>query len=347
MMTKTAPPYMEKNPGDLIKAEDWNELQCRIQEDIEAKSAAAVAALEEVGRAGDAEKLGGRTPDEWLEDAVARVLEKLHAERGYRMYFKRLKVGEETTIEHQMGDFPLVDVYQLDYFPVVFCEDKETFPVWTLFYLQHGDEKRVRYTTSGTERGTIDVQPPDQPSFRLSLGELLQRFDVDFTRCTSLSDVEHELWTAIFERPGNDDFLDDQYGHSPWFDKHCREEMSMAIAKRKGYLNNLWIQLRPRKTVSYPGIDSAIYLETDATTGNAPGREEFLGPLVSADELPPHPAATQIEVVQHDLTTVGLKLLREPFYPELLFQPPEELPGITPVDERLRQELNVMVLLKT
>lgn len=343
MTTKTAPPYLEKHPGDLITAEDWNELQDLIQQDIKAKAHEAVEELEQVERATDAEKLGGRAPEQWTQEVVAQVLERLHAERGYRMYFKRLEVGKPSEIEHKLGDFPLVDIYQLDYFPAVFCEDKETFPVWTTFYLQHEDEKKVRYTTSKPDTGIIEVLPSKRPHFRLPLMELLRRYKVDVTRCSSLSEVEHELWTAMFTDP-NDEFEDDQYGHSPWFDKHCREEMALSVAGRKKYLDDLWIQVRPRKTVNYPGIDSVIY------RGESIERTDYLGTLVAAeDPLPPHPAATQIEVVHYDFDTLTVKLLREPFYPLELFERTDESPpGLEPLDrDTFGRELNVMVLLKT
>ena len=54
--------------------------------------------------------------------------------------FKRLEVGEESVVEHNLLASPLVDVYQLDYFRVVASEDGYKYTTWVNFFLYHTSE---------------------------------------------------------------------------------------------------------------------------------------------------------------------------------------------------------------
>ena len=48
----TAPtPYIEHHPGDLITAEDWNEMQVDVRQDMAAQIAASIAGVKDVDHA--------------------------------------------------------------------------------------------------------------------------------------------------------------------------------------------------------------------------------------------------------------------------------------------------------
>ena len=139
---------------------------------------------------------------------------------------------------------------------------------------------------------------------------LLTRYKVEYTDSWSLGNLETEFWKAFFKTP-NDDFDDDQYCHSPWFDRCCREELTVANLKSRGNWDDIWFQMRPRKTINYTPP--------------------------SSDVPPPTAAPTQIQVAHFDFDTLGIELLSEPIYSQDL---PNEL------REKIRNELKVMLLLK-
>jgi hypothetical protein len=321
-------PYIERNPGDLISAGDWNQLQRLIQEDIDKKAKQAVEEIQEVPRAADADKLEGSSKSDIIDEIIKKAVQEIRAKSGYQQIFKVLRVGKEEIIKHDLHLCPLVDVYQLDYFPVICCEDKQTRPMWTTFYLFHSTEKKLRWVPE--ERNTskamvCEIQPEDQP-FRILFKDLLDLYKVEYTDDSSLGELENEFWKAFFKAP-NDCFDDDQYCHSPWFDRCCREEKSVRDLDRQGGWDDLWFQMRPRKTINYT-------------------------PLTSTPAPPEAP--TQIQVVQYDFDTIGLTLLAQPSLPEDWFTKPGETrdrrtdpPG--PIDEqfpKIREEIKLMVLLK-
>ncbi len=263
-MSDDCTPYIEQQPGNLITAEDWNQMQCLVQDDIKTTTQQAIDEISSVPEAGNAGKLDGKTVDELTQEIIDRAIAKIKASRGYRKLFLRLKVGEPKVIEHGFNVCPLVDAYQLDYFPVVCCEDKDVFPAWTTFYAFHcGQEKRLRYTTANKVKGSIEIQPRGGPVWGVPLKEMLHRFEVDYTEKSALSDVLNEFWKAL--DPDND-FDDNQICHSPWFEKCCREEMSVREARDKGHWDDLCVQWRPRKTINYPGISTAV-LDSETDSG--------------------------------------------------------------------------------
>ncbi|HWN40933.1 MAG TPA: hypothetical protein VNW71_01865 [Thermoanaerobaculia bacterium] len=321
-------PYVEASPGDLITSEKWNDMQRRIRKDIGDKTQEAVDKLTRIQTSGNSDKLEGKSLSELTDELVRRAVQAIRAESGYRQLFKVLRVGEDNIVKHDLHLCPLVDLYQLDYFQVVCCEDKDTYPTWTTFYLHHEGEDRVRYAR-GDQRGSLSIQPERGPEYKLSFRELLSRYKVDYDDDSSLSDVENDFWQALFSDP-NDRFSDDQYCHSPWFDKCCREEKTVGEARRNGDWDDLYIQVRPRKTVNFPSL-------ADNPNGGRPIMDVT-------------PAPTNVQVTHYDFDTLGLRLLLPPRQPAEWF-PDDNTPN-TPagnLEEQIagvRNELKLMVLLK-
>jgi len=317
-MALATTPYKEFFPGGPITAEDNIQVQKMIKEDIQAQINAAKEemkkAMEEidtVNKAHDAEKLGGKTVGELTDEILQKAMKLFPARTGYLKLFKRLKVGEEIVIKHELKACPLVDVYQLDYFQVVCAEDDNKYKAWVNFYLYHSSEKRIRL---GTE--SIEIEPTDAHPYKVAFKEMLERYKVSYTETTSLGDLEIEFWKAFFAAP-NDQFDDDQYCHSPWFERCCREERTVKSLRQKGDWDDIWFQARPRKTINY------IYSAAEGGTA-----------------VPPTPAPTQIQVVHFDFDTLGITLLRDPTYPSDLWAANGAL------RDDFRHELKVMVLLK-
>jgi hypothetical protein len=312
-------PYVAATPGALITAENINLMQSKIRDDIAKQTKDAVNGLKSVPHADNADTLEHTSKSDLIKEIVAKAVAEVRANSGYMQLFKVLKVGKENVIHHNLHLCPLVDLYQLDYFPVVCSEDNQTYGTWTTFYLHHSDEKRLRLEKTGA---FLEIQTPE--AFRARFSDLLQRYKVQYTDDSSLSDVENDFWEAFFQDP-NDPFDDNQYCHSPWFQKCCREEKSVRDAKRNGDWDDLWVQFRPRKTVNFP-----------VTVAPPPGQ-----PAVK----PVTPAPTQIQVVQYDQDKLGLTLLDYPLLPR---EPLLELPvgKITDFIPDFPIEIKLMVLLK-
>ena len=281
-----ADPYIPHNPGDLITAQDWNGVQEMIREDLEAQITEAVDGITNVAHSTDAEKVGGMTPDQLAQQVFEYVMRQLPKRTGYLSVFRKLVKDDESVIEHKLGACPLVDVYQLDYFPVAASEDGHTFRTLTTFYLHHANESRVKFRPDEPAKApleSIETDPPKGHPFHIPFTEMLQLYGVEMHEDAPLGDIESEFWQAFNAAP-NDRFDDDQYFHSPWFDRCCGENRTVRSLARDW--DDIYFQCRPRKTINF-----------------APAA----GPLTAAP--------TQIQVVQFDLESVGLRLLADPVVP--------------------------------
>jgi len=280
-MANETTPYISHNPGDLVTAEDWNEVQRQIKEDIAKQIKGAIQNISTVPNANNAAKLENKTADELSREIVQRALQELPTRTGYRKLFKRLKVDEEKVIKHDLEACPLVDVYQLEAFNVVCSEDGEKHKELVNFYLYHSSEKKVRFTPPGvTLADHVEIEPTDGTAYRIPFKDLLALYKVEYTETTSLGDLETEFWKALFTAP-NDQFDDDQYCHSPWFDRCCGEQRTVEDLKRRGDWDDLWFKMTPRKTINYSGTAPTL-------------------------------APTNIQVVHFDFDTLGIKLLLLP-----------------------------------
>jgi hypothetical protein len=311
-------PYVPRNSGDLITAGDWNTVQVDVKKDIASQIQTAVGQVNNVAHAGDADTLGGKTPDQLTQEIIKRVLSEIPGRTGYQMLFKRIRVCEEKVIKHGLHAFPLVDAYQLDYFPCV-CSKGETDATarWVNLYLYHTSEKRIRIPNNPNP---IDIEPPDTPPYKILFSDMLALYKVKFSDTSCLDDMETDFWTAFFAAP-NDQYDPDQYCHSPWFEKCCGERRSVKELRDRGDWDDLWLKMVPRKTINYtkPATD----------------------PCAPAGTTPPAPtdAPSKIQVVHFDFDTLGVKLLTPPDYPDKSIQATSAPPGY-------EKEIKLMLLLK-
>lgn len=318
-------PYVSRNPGDLIAAEDWNDMQIMIKEDIASQVGKAIDEIESVPYAEDAGKLSGQTTEELTKDIIEKALAQIPSRSGYQRLFKVLKVGEENIVEHGLHEIPLVDVYQLDYFNVVCSEDDEKYESWVTFYLYHSGEKKLRFKPEAGAVKNIEIEPADGRAYRIPFADMLHRYNISYTDSSSLEDLETEFWQAFLASP-NDSFDDEQYCHSPWFDRCCREQATVGSIKRKNEWDEMWFQMRPRKTVNYPFTAPA---GTPATPDGTP-----------------MPAPTQIMVTHHDFDTLSIMLLMNPVYPVEAVDIEGDQTKLKVIGRDVTEELKVMLLLK-
>ncbi|MGW1709126.1 hypothetical protein ACWCP8_27355 [Streptomyces sp. NPDC002206] len=249
-MTETTP-YVERAPGDLLTAEDWNTVQRKIYADIRSTSQAAADSVTHVADADDAHHLEGKDLNALTEEVTRRVLDQVRGRTGYQQLFKMLKKDDITELEHNLGSCPLVDVYELDYFKVVCREDDETRLAYATFYLHHRSERRVRVRDVANNQVAVDIQPKDFPELGILFSDLLTRYRVPYTDSSTLDDLETEFWKAFFKDP-NDQFDDDAYCHSPWFERCCKQNITVEELRANGDWNDLLFQFRPRRTLNFP-----------------------------------------------------------------------------------------------
>jgi len=340
MTSQTENYYIQRKAGDPWTVEDFHELQKLIKQDIDGSIATAIDGLHQVDKAGDAEKFGGATPDDYAKALVERVLAQLPKRTGYLMAFRVLKVGKTSVLAHRLGAFPLTDLYFLDYFRVIASEDEHVFETFTTFYLYHSSESKIRFRPEETPSApsiSVEIDPPEPPPYRIPFQRMLELYKVEYTGESSLGDVENEFWTAFLAEP-NDRFDDDQYCHSPWFDRCCRENRSVRQLKQRKEWDDLWFQVRPKR---------AEYLRDfhQPTTLPAEAKSDLPEKAALAAAKPEVMVAT-IEVVHFDLDTLGLLLMYTPYLPNDLTAPTPLGDGF-PAPQAIKPDhIKVMALLK-
>jgi len=322
-------PYIQRKAGDPWTVEDFHDLQTKVQEDISGSIETAIQQLDRVDKAGDSDKFGGKNPDEYAKAIIDRVLAELPKRTGYMMLFKVLETGEESVVEHKLGAFPLVDVYQLDYFRVIASEDDHVYETFTTFYLYHSSEENIRFRPeeSSARATSLAIDPEDGHAYRIPFQRMLELFEVQYDDESSLGDVEAEFWNAFLTDP-NDKFDDDQYCHSPWLDRHCREIRTVGWLKGRREWDNIYFQVRPRKTINYE--NGVVTVPDDEAINWTPNN---------------------IQVVHFNLNTLGLVLLQKPDLPVSQTgaedKPPQSYnPDFGTIDPIKDDHLKVMVLIK-
>lgn len=331
MATNGYEPYVAFKPGDLIAAEVMNDMQSMIRADISTQTQTAVDNIAEVPTAENASHLEGQSLNELRQAIIDAAIAEMAERSGYMRLFKKLHVGEESLITHNLKNQPLVDAYQLDYFLVVASEDDYKFLTWVNFYLYHSGEKRIRFVPEAGSPLSVEIEPSRGQAYRIPFKEMLARYGVEYSDSSSVGEIETEFWDAVFGAP-NDRFDDNQYTHSPWFDRCCREERTVKSLKQKGDWDDLWIKMIPRKTVNHASTNPDT-----GGTGSHP------------------PAPVHLKVAHFDFDSLGVKLLQPlvipPIDPEQDFGTGEEIPdtALELFNQQFpdwRDELKLMLLLR-
>lgn len=344
MATNLPDPYISQNPGDLITAENWNEMQVDIKQDIASQITTAIAGIKSVGHADDAHTLDGKDTQA-LTDSILKQAEEILPQRtGYFRSFNRLKTGTEKVIKHGLKSFPLADIYILDYFPAV-CStgENDATPMWVNFFLYHSSERTI--TVKGAATIKVPIEPSDVQPFRVLFSDMLALYKVQYTDTSTLDELETEFWKAFWA--SNDEFDSDQYCHSPWFEKCCGEKRSVRQLKDQGAWDDIWFKMVPTKI--HTNLDLSDIKALTSETAVSPAKtflqqkaQELTDSAVIRPPLSPvTPMLASIEVNQHDFDTVGIVLRADPVYPKRF----TDTPGFA-LPESYTDELKIMVLLK-
>jgi len=335
MATNIPSPYIPRNPGDMITAGDWNNMQVDVKEDIASQIQTAVGNIQSVPHADNADKLGGQTPDQLTKSILKQAEEILPKRTGYLRSFNRLRVGYEKIIKHGLKAMPLCDVYALDYFPAI-CADEENqlSAQWVNLFLYNTSERTIKYTPPApATKVTAVIEASDQIPFRVPFAEMLAYYNVEITDTKSLDDLVNDFWTAFWGDP-NDKFDSDQVGHSPWFKKCCDDSRSVKELKDRGDWDDLWLKMVPRKTLNLPTPLPTSQPKCASKPPAPPATD-------SGYFFDGTPAPTQIQVAHHNFDSIGIKLVSEPAYPQAFLAD-----NIFSKPDNFACDYKIMVLLK-
>ncbi|MDQ4025428.1 MAG: hypothetical protein M3217_08055 [Actinomycetota bacterium] len=246
-MTDDAP-YIPRNPGDPITAEDWNSMQVEVKKHISACVEAAKEEIRKTGvdQAGNSDRFATRSDTEWEQRLDERYAGKSHEHEGpsvYRRYIKRFAGTEgmkEVFLEHGIGRFPLVDVYEL----LTVTDRRPHDRCKVLFY--YGHEDRDTYS--------LDVAyGRDEHQLGLRFEALLQELGVSYDGDDAIADVVQDMWTAFAKDP-NDEI---EHCQTDWVEGCCRENKTVDELKRADQWDDLYVAIKPRKcelTCGVPAI---------------------------------------------------------------------------------------------
>lgn len=246
-------PYIERSPGDLVTSEDWNEVQVKIKDDISSQAGKVEKALEEhAGEPVDAAKFGGKAPAEWAGQFAPRV----HDHEGmaaYRRYFKRLRLEQPALLEHKLGRFPLVDVYELQTIKITDPQGNQGFAKFYLYY--HHEELEALFAEQ------MSLFPEIIREWGVPFEQLLQEYEVEWEDDDSLGDVFNDFLSAFFKPP-----LVDHMEHktSPWIDGH-REKTVGELKKRDEWPDIRWGFIPFRLTLASEGFKVEVSPGTNVT----------------------------------------------------------------------------------
>ena len=235
-MVDAVTPYERFEPAQLIAADRMNIMQVDIKKDIQARIEAVKAEITKAGvdRAGNADKFDNRSPKDWTDVLDQRYAGKVHDHEGmaaYRRYIKEFTADTNAVLlEHKLGRFPLVDIYEL--LPVT---NKQGFAdCKLLFYYGQADIDDFNLWVR-VYRDRIPLGLP----FEQVLAELGVQYDDDDT----IEDVLNDLWAAFLRDPN------DKIKHctSPWVEECCGQRRTVADLKRADQWNDLYLAIKPRK----------------------------------------------------------------------------------------------------
>jgi len=251
-MSNQSVPYVARNPGDLLSAGDWNQMQLAIKADIQASKEAAKAEIREEGvdRAANSDKFADKRPEEWIAQLDERYAPKVHDHEeiaGYRRYIKRFREGGEEDIallEHGLGRYPLADLYELEVVPGLVFEEKERTDFFAKnpelagckLFVYYGHREAEKYgLMANINRTKIRVGIP--------LEQFLAELGVEYEDDDTLEDALNDMLDAFMQDP-NDEIT---HRRSSWIEKSIDERRTVQELKVADEWPDIRVALAPRQ----------------------------------------------------------------------------------------------------
>jgi len=241
-------PYIPRNPGDLITAEDWDDMQIQIKEDIanqiESAKDDVLHGTTPVDHAVNADKFDNKTPKNWTDELDQRYAPKVHDHEGmanYQRYFRQMDEDKNNLVilEHGLGRFPLVDIYQL--WPITVPDTIEATNAVnpSKFVLYYGHEE-----LDILKKSYENLKLPRRKSvWGIPWEQLLTEYEVKYEDDDSLNDVINDFLDTFFTLP-----LADEVDHqvTKWIDEH-RDKFSIEQLKKRDEWDDIRWGFLPRK----------------------------------------------------------------------------------------------------
>ena len=178
----------------------------------------------------------------------------------YHHVFRRLGAEQRRAIiEHGLGRFPAVDVYELLGIPVGDTDGQQDNVQFFLYYGHDELDSLLR---------TIDVRVPREV-FGTPLDLLLTEYGVKVADDDSLGDVVNDFLDAFFAAPGADEM---DHRTSPWIEAH--RDQTVGQTKSRGEWDDIRWAARPVKM-----------LAGELLNVTAGGATVTVTPLVSVEQL--------------------------------------------------------------
>lgn len=247
-MANQKEPYIKRDPGDLISAEDWNEVQHLIRDDINMQLDRVKQEIigGKVKEAENAEKFADSNRHDWLGFLDERYSPRGHGHEGrsvYRRFIKRFSNVTDDKIlkvllEHNLGRFPLVDIYELKNVTDVAADEAKGIIDLTsyniLLYYGHEDSDKYKLYSKVYK----DRVPMGYP-----LEQLLDELQVEYEDDDTLRDVINDLWTAFLKDP-NDEI---EHTETPWIKKCFEKRCTVAHLKKADEWPDIYVAIKPIK----------------------------------------------------------------------------------------------------
>ena len=125
-MSNENTPYIERNPGDLISAEDWNCLQSKVKEDIENQVKEGIDSVKNVDKAADADKLEGKTAAEFGTIVVKENIGNDNKLKALTVMYKVEGFNQEYEKRYIHRIVELMEIYEKPVIGVSLVATKET-----------------------------------------------------------------------------------------------------------------------------------------------------------------------------------------------------------------------------
>jgi hypothetical protein len=266
-------PYIPRNPGDLVTAEDWNEMQQYARADLADNAAADAKNVEELNDKianVDAPKFGGKTPDDWTDDLDQRYVRRddPQAAGQYRRYFKQLDRQivpsgggtpfiEPAVIGHKLCRYPIVEVYEL---AQLFTTDPLGGEVTEPPFVWDQVKFLVYYASKRDPIAEIlRTESSDWFYWGDHLHFWLDQFGVKPAMSQKFDDLLNDFWGKMFD-PGleQDEFKRDSFGHTPYVQRWIDEDKSVGDLVKGGQWDDLRVAVRPQLLA--PGILASLAL---------------------------------------------------------------------------------------
>ena len=201
----------------------------------------------------DAIKFGGKTADEWQA-----ALDERYVRRGEpqtvaeQRYFKQVDSAlpdgsfEPIVIEHKLGRYPVVEVYELQ--PLFAVEPP--LPAGQPSSFQWDKVKFLVYTPGDSVAKSLRTESGDG-FYRW--GDLLIRWldqvGVKPVDTESVGDLLNDFWGAMFDpAQGQDQFSNASFGHTSRVQSWIDDGRTVVDLKRWGEWDDILIAVRPKLT---------------------------------------------------------------------------------------------------